>query len=111
MSKEVEVVENGEVIEKDNVVMLAKPYMFEGKEYTEVDLSGLENITAKDMIEANKIYDRAGGFSIMPELSMEYALVIATRASKYPIEFFYGLQPRDAMRVKNKVTSFFFGQA
>lgn len=111
MDKEVQIVENGDIIEKDNVLMLTKPYMFEGTEYTEVDLSGLDNIKARDMIEAEKIYGRSGGFSFIPEMSMEYAFVIATRASKYPIEFFQGLPPRDAMRVKNKVTNFFFGMA
>jgi len=111
MEREVEVIENGEIIEVDNVVKLTKPYKFEGNEYTEVELSGLENITARDMIEANRMHDRSGGFSFMPELSMEYALVIASRASKHPIEFYYGLPPRDALRVKNKVTSFFFGRA
>lgn len=111
MGKEVQVVEDGEIIEVDNVVKFVKPYKFEGVEYTEVDLSGLENITATDMIEAEKLYGRSGGFSFLPEMSMGYALVIATRASKHPIEFFQGLSPKNAMRVKQKVTSFFFGQA
>lgn len=111
MGKEVQVVEDGEIVEVDNVVKFVKPYNFEGVEYTEVDLSGLENITATDMIEAEKLYGRSGGFSFIPEMSMGYAFVIATRASKHPIEFFQGLPPKDAMRVKNKVTSFFFGAA
>lgn len=111
MDKEVLVVENGEVVEIDDVVKFVKPYKFEGKEYTEVDLSGLDNIKASDMIEAEKMYGRSGGFSFIPEMSMEYALIIATKASNQPIEFFQGLQPKNAMRVKNKVTSFFFGQA
>lgn len=111
MDKEVQVVEDGEVVELDNVLKFTKPYNFEGKEYTEVDLSGLESITARDMIEAEKLYGRTGGFSFIPEMSMGYAIMIATRASKHPIEFFQGLPPKDAMRVKNKVTSFFFGQA
>ena len=110
MDKEVQATENVEVIDNENVVEFAKPYKFEGKEYTEVDLSGLENITAADMIEAEKLYGRSGGFSFIPEMSMEYALLIATRASKHPIEFFNGLQPKNAMKVKNKVTSFFFGR-
>lgn len=110
MEKEVEVVEKSEIVEIDDLVILSKPYKFEGKEYENVDLSGMKNIKAIDMIEAQKIYDRSGGFSIMPEMSMEYALVIASRASGYPIEFFYSLPPRDAIRIKNKVTSFFYGQ-
>ena len=110
MENEVDVIEKEEVVEVGNVVKFVKPYKFEGKTYEQVDMSGLDNIKAIDMIEANRAHDRAGGFSFMPELSMEYALLIASRAAKLPIEFFYGLPPRDAMRVKNKVTSFFFGQ-
>ena len=110
MEKEVEVVEKSEIVEIDDLVILSKPYKFEGKEYENVDLSGMKNIKAIDMIEAQKIYDRSGGFSIMPEMTMEYALVIASRASKHPIEFFYSLPPIDAIRIKNKVTSFFYGQ-
>ena len=78
--QEVATIEDGELVEIDNVIKLTKPYKFEGETYEEVDLSGLENITARDMIEANKAYDRSGGFSIMPEMSMEYALFIASRA-------------------------------
>ena len=87
------VIENGEIAELDGVLKLSKPYIFEGKTYTEIDLSGLENIKAIDMIEANKLYDRSGGFSIMPELSMEYAFIIASKATNKPIELFYGLPP------------------
>lgn len=110
MKDEAVVIENGEITELDGMLKLSKPYIFEEKTYTEIDLSGLGNIKAIDMIEANKLYDRSGGFSIMPELSMEYALIIASKATNKPIEMFYGLPPVDAMRIKNKVTNFFFAQ-
>ena len=110
MHDEVEIVDKSEIVEVGDLVIFGKPYKFEGKEYENVDLSGLQNIKAKDMIEAQKIYDRSGGFSFMPEMSMEYALLIASKASNHPIEFFHGLPPRDAIRIKNKITSFFYGQ-
>ena len=36
------------------VVKFSKPYHFEGKEYTEVDLSGLEGLTVKDAIDVQR---------------------------------------------------------
>ena len=94
------------------VVVFVKPYKFEGKEYAEIDLSALEDISAADMIEASKIIKRTSGGSVdvMPEVTLEYACVLSAQATKMPIEFFTGLPPREAMKVKNKVMGFLFGQ-
>lgn len=101
--------ESGEVIENESVLVLSKPYSFEGKTYEEIDLSGLENLTAADMIKAQKVLDRSGTFTFMPEMNLEYACIIAANATKQPVEFFNGLSPRDAIRVKNRVIRFFYG--
>lgn len=101
--------EYGEVIEGEYVVVFAKPYTFEGKTYEKVDLSGLDNLTASDMIAANRVLDRTGSFTFLPEMSLEYACIIAAKAAKLPVEFFKGLHPKDAVKVKNRVTAFFYG--
>lgn len=101
--------ENGDVIEGQYVVVFNKPYTFEGTTYTKVDLSGLDNLTAADMIAANKVLDRTGSFTFLPEMSLEYACIIAGKATNLPIEFFKGLHPREAVKVKNRVTAFFYG--
>ena len=98
-----------ESLENSMVVLFKNPYKFEGETYNKVDLSGMENMTATDMIAANKVLDRSGSFSFLPEMSLEYACIIAAKASKLPIEFFKGLHPREAIKIKNKVTSFFYG--
>ena len=36
------------------VVKMEKPYLFEGKEYSEIDLTGLHNMTIKDAIETQR---------------------------------------------------------
>lgn len=110
MNKKVEVITSKTVFKNDNIVKLSKPYKFEGKEYLEIDLSGLEDLTAADMIKTNKILERAGSMSILPEMSLEYACVLAAKASSQPIEFFNGLRPQDAIKVKNKVTGFLFNR-
>ena len=40
-----------------NIVKFAKPYSFEGTEYTEVDLSGMDKLTIQDMIDIQAVVD------------------------------------------------------
>jgi hypothetical protein len=94
----------------DTLVKFAKPYHFEGQTYTDIDLAGLETLTAEDMIAAEKFLNRSGVFSPIPEMTTEYVSFIAAKASGQPIEFFKRLPPKDAVRVKNRVTSFFYGE-
>lgn len=96
--------------EPETLVKFPKPYIFEGKEYTEIDLAGLDSLTAEDMIAAEKFMNRSGVFSPIPEVSVEYVCFIANKASDQPIEFFKGMPPKIMTRVKNKVTGFFYGE-
>lgn len=109
-TNEVEVVDtDGEVIENEYVVVFGKPYNFEGKTYHKVDLSKMDDLTAADMIAANKVLDASGSFTFLPEMSLEYACIIAGKAASLPVEFFKGLHPREAVKVKNRVMGFFYG--
>lgn len=98
--------------EESPVIRFKKPYLFEGKEYTEVDLSGLEDMTSEDLIAVEKQYDRNNkGFgSVTPEMKTEYAMIMAARAAKQPVEFFYGLPANEGRKVKSKVMGFLYGQ-
>lgn len=94
------------------VIKLAKPYEFERKVYTEIDLTGMEELTGTDMITINKVMQRtAGDVGIMPEVSIEYACYFAARAAKLPVEFFFQLPPNILLKVKNRVIGFLFGSA
>lgn len=98
------------VEENSYKITFSKPYRFEGKDYTELDLSGLDNLTAEHMIAADKYMTRNGNFSVMPEMNLEYALYIASAATDLPIEFFKRLPPKDTIKIKNRVTNFFYGE-
>lgn len=100
-----------EAEDDDNLVIkFKKPFVFERTTYTEIDLSGLDDLSAADMIAVNKYMSRtSSGVDIMPEVSMEYAINLAAKAAKMPIEFFMALPPREAMKVKNRVMGFLFG--
>ena len=91
--------------ENPYVLTFGKPYTFEEETVESIDLSGIEDITAADMIAAQK----GGAVEALPEMSLQYACVIAARVTKKPIEFFTGLPAREAIKLKNIVTGFIFG--
>lgn len=102
--------ENAEVEQESTVLTFAKPYKFEGKTYEKIDLGGLENLTAEDMIAAEKFLSRSGIYSPIPEMSTQYVCEIASRVTDQPIEFFKGLPPKEVIKLKNRVTNFFYGE-
>ena len=52
---------------------LSREYDFEGQKICEIDLSGLDNLTAADMIQANKVLTNNGTVSVLPETTLEDA--------------------------------------
>ena len=91
-------------------VTLKKPYVFEGKSYSAIDLSGLQDIRAADMIAVNRLLNRKGNVDFLQEMTLEYALNIAAKATGKPIEFFEQLPPYAAMQIKTRVTGFLYRQ-
>ena len=91
-------------------VKFSKPYRFEDSTYDGIDLSGLERLNAMDMCAAEKHLNRSGMFSPLPEMAAEYVCYIATQVTDQPIEFFKHLPPKDFIKVKNRITNFFFGE-
>lgn len=109
MEKEKNIPAPAEDITPDTLVKFSRTYTFEGQTFDAVDLSGMDDLTAKDMIEAEKYLFKTGTVSALPDQTVGYVCFIASRISGQPIEFFMGLSPRDMNRVKNKVTGFFYG--
>lgn len=92
------------------LIVFKKPFIFEGETYSCIDLSGLESLSAADMIAVNKTMERSGTVNVLPEMSLEYACLISARASEMPVEFFKALPPKEALKVKNRVTNFLYGE-
>lgn len=117
MDKEKEdivVVEEKEVLTGDvedyRVITLKDPIKFEGNSYGKIDLTGLDNVTAADMININRRLTRNGNIDITPELTLEYALNMANIVTGLPLEFFDKLPPYAAMAIKGRVTNFLYGR-
>ena len=96
--------------ENKYLIKFRKPFVWEDNTYTEIDLSGLEDMSARDMIQAQRTMERSGSINVLPEMSLEYACIFASKATKMPVEFFQALPPKEAIKVKNKVTNFFYGE-
>ena len=92
-----------ETEEESLVLKFRKPYKFE------VDLSGMEDMTAGDLCAVAKLANRELGVTPIPEMTLPYAMYMAARASHKPVEFFKGLPPVEAMKLKNLVTGFLYG--
>ena len=102
--------ETQEQEENKYLIKFSKPVIFEDETYKEIDLSGLEDLSARDMIQAQRTMERSGSINVLPEMSLEYACIFASKATKMPVEFFQALPPKEAIKVKNKVTNFFYGE-
>lgn len=100
---------NEEIVNSEHVITFKKPYSFEGKEYKEVDLSGLENLSTDDLIAADKQFSASGQAAMMNETNLSYCMIVASKAAGIPVEFFNRLPAREGIRVKNKVVVFLNG--
>ena len=95
---------------EERVLKLSKTYNFEGEEISTVDLSGLDNVSANQMIQAQKMITKSGNTTALLETNIEYLLILASFASGRPIEFFKQLNAKDVVKVKNRITGFFFAE-
>lgn len=95
---------------KKRILELVRTYKFEGEEISSLDFSGIEDLTAENMIRANNIMEDSGVSATVPENTMYYALIIAADATGMPIEFFKKLRPKDAVNVRRMVSRSFFGE-
>lgn len=91
--------ETAQITQNERVIDLGKPYKFEGTEYTSIDLSGLDKLTVKDAIDAQRqlFNEREVAAAMLCETTTAFARAIAAKAAELPIEFFK-LMPRGASR-------------
>lgn len=91
-----------------NNIKFKKPYVFEGETYDGVNLSDIEKISTKDLLEVDKIYTKLGYMSPTAEMTLAYACIIASRATKKSLEFFTSLPANEGMKVKTAVINFLY---
>jgi len=96
--------------ENELLVIFKKPYTFEGKEYTEIDLSGIEDMTGDQLIFAHRQFAKSKGVSLTPELDPGYAAIVGSLVTGKPVEFFRSLPAKELAKVKRVISGFFFSE-
>lgn len=89
------------------IVKFAKPVKFEGKEYTQIDLSGLDDLSTRDICELQKRHAALGIVAPVIEMDCTYAQLVAAKVTNLPVEFFYSLPAREGGKVKQAVQQYF----
>ena len=104
--------EGGEDTEPEDLVLrFGKPYKFGGQEYTEVDLSGLEDVTAGTLENVGRQVSKKnpGINPAVLEMSTPFCHMLAGRVAKLPLEFFQRLPAKDGIALKALITNFLYG--
>lgn len=84
-------------------VKFKNPHKFEGKKYEGVDLSGLDSLTVKDLINAQAKVGADAAAVNGPEATTAFACALATRASGKPVEFFDAMKYGNIVKVQAEV--------
>lgn len=94
--------------DKELLLKLQKPVTFDGKEYKEIDLSGLRDLRAKDLIRARRMFLANGNsMDVYAERTVEFACYIANIVTSKPVSLFEDLYAADAYELRNMVIDFF----
>lgn len=88
-------------VEDYRIIKLKNPIKFEEKNYTQIDLRNLDDITAADMVAINRRMTRNGNVDVSPELTLEYALNMANLVTGLPLEFSISCRPMRPWRLKD----------
>jgi len=86
-------------------ITLKKPCMYEGKEYTSLDLD-FDGLTGQDLINATNEARALGDKSVIVELSKLYQAVLAARAAKVSSDMIIALPAKDFVTVTSAAQSF-----
>ena len=83
----------------------SKPYQFEGKTFTELDID-LDSISGADILLAKRRFVSSGGFAALLAADPEFCIFLLERVAKQPVEFFRGLPARDFCALTQAVSNF-----
>lgn len=90
---------------------LGQPFKYDSKEIKEIDLSGLLDLTARDLVEIDREMIRQGFTGSRIELTRQYAMLVAAKVADKPYDFCDRMNARDSIRLKEYVTTFLYATA
>lgn len=96
-----------EMDENEHILILTKSYQFGGKTIDRIDLSGLENLTTKDLEYADRVIARMNHAPEDKFTDVLWNRMIAVRATGLSREFFAELSSRDMLAVVGTIRQYF----
>lgn len=91
------------------VLELKTPIEYQGTKIDRIDMSGLRDMTGRDLNTIYDLYESQGGGGIaLQESTLLFAQVAASRVCGYPLEAIMELKAKDSVYLKNRVYRFFF---
>lgn len=92
------------------IFKLKKSVVFEGNEYTQFDLSGLEELSGEEYGSLCKQAENLDGVDMIPEKSLTFAYLAAAKVTGLPYDFFKKLGAKDTCRLRYAISSFFLSE-
>lgn len=91
------------------VLTLETPISYQGMMIRKIDLSGVREMTGRDLNMVYDLYMAQGGSGLaMQESTLLFAQILASRASGHPLEAIQELRAKDSVYLKNRVYRFFY---
>ncbi len=92
------------------IFKLKKSVVFESNEYTQFDLSGLEELSGEEYGNLLKQTENLDGADMVPEKSLTFAYLAAAKVTGLPYDFFKKLSAKDTARLRYTIGSFFLSE-
>lgn len=94
----------------DLKLKLGDPFLFDDMEVSELDLSGLVELSASDMCAIDRQMSVMGYSYARPEVIGQYAVLVAARVNKKPWEYCNNMKARDYIRLREMIRAFFYAR-
>lgn len=96
----------------ESLMDIKKPFKFsrsvdfEGQQYTEINLTGLDSLTGRDMSQVKSEWALSGKFSPQPAMDMDFCVMLACRAAGINNEFANYWPAKDYAAIAARVSNF-----
>ena len=106
--------ERGRKMEKQEDIELKlelyDPFLYDGVEIREIDLVGIFDLVGLDMCELDRQMVVLGYTGSRPELTRQYAMLVAAKVNHKPQDFCNRMKSRDTVRLREMVAAFFYAR-
>lgn len=89
---------------------LADPYKYDGVDITMLNMEGLVDLTAGDLCAIDREMLKRGYSGTRMDATRQYAMLVAAKVNRKPMDFCDRMGARDSMRLRDFVATFFYAR-